>query len=426
MTSPLTPTPERAEEVRQVQRRTLAVVLVSQILSGAGLAAGITVGGLLAQQMLGSSALAGLPAATFTLGSALTAYVVGRLTQRWGRRSGLAIGFAAGGVGAIGVVIAAATNSVWLLFVFLFVYGAGTATNLQARYAGTDLAAPERRGAAISVALVATTFGGVAGPNLVSPLGNLARTLALPELAGPFLLAAGAYLAAGAVMFVLLRPDPLLLARTNAGLQGCDDCDGLSVVPKAATGAYVGAAIMVSTQIAMIAVMTMTPVHMRAHLHGLSAIGLVIGVHVGAMYFPSPLTGILVDRVGRIWMATAAAATLLLAGIVAACSPPSSVALLVLALGLLGLGWNFGLIAGTALVVDATVPANRAKTQGTIDVFIALAGASGGAVSGIIMSATSFAALTLTLGALSLLFVPIVLWTRGRSRRAAIAAGNRS
>src|SRR5699024_2622973 len=105
-----------------------------------GLAAGITVGALLAQEMLGSTSVSGLPTALFTLGSALAAYLVGHYSQRFGRRYGLAFGFLAGGLGAIGVIVAGNINSVILLFLSLFIYGAGTSTNLQARYAGTDLA----------------------------------------------------------------------------------------------------------------------------------------------------------------------------------------------------------------------------------------------------------------------------------------------
>ncbi len=399
-------------ERRRVQKRTLTVVVVSQILGGAGLAAGITVGALLAQQMLGSDSLAGAPTALFTLGSALAAFLVGRITQSRGRRVGLGLGFGAGGVGAIGVVAAAMIDSVPLLFVSLFVYGAGTATNLQARYAGTDLAPAAQRGTAISIAMVSTTLGAVAGPNLVEPLGELATGLGLPALSGPFLLAAVAYLAAGTALFVLLRPDPFLLARRiDPGEPVTDSPTGAA--PRPAPGAYVGAAVMVLTQIAMVAIMTMTPVHMRAHHHGLGEVGLVIGIHVGAMYLPSLVTGALVDRVGRLPMAAAAGVTLLLAGVTAALAPGDSLALLIVALALLGIGWNFGLISGTALVVDATVPENRPRTQGTIDVLIALAGAGGGAVSGVVMSATDYATLALGGGALALLLIPVLFWARG-------------
>lgn len=414
-------------EVDRIQRRTLTVVVASQVLGGAGLAAGVTVGALLAQQMLGSDSLAGLPTGLFTLGSALAAYLVGRFSQHWGRRVGLGSGFAAGGVGAVGVVAAAVLGNVPLLFASLFVYGAGTATNLQARYAGTDLARPTRRATAVSIAMVSTTLGAVAGPNLVEPLGNLATAVGVPALAGPFLLAAAAYLTAGIVLVALLRPDPLLLARrldrqrastAAPASTTVDVATGATSVeieiPRPAVGAYIGATIMVLTQVSMVAIMTMTPVHMRDHHHGLGEVGLVIGIHVAAMFLPSPITGILVDRVGRTPMAIAAGVTLLLAGVVGALAPGDSLGLLILALALLGLGWNFGLISGTALVVDATVPANRARTQGTIDVLIALAGAGGGAMSGVVMAAAGYSTLALAGGILSLLLIPVLFWARRR------------
>ncbi|MET4061076.1 MFS family permease [Arthrobacter sp. UYP6] len=417
---------DEATRVR-VQRRTLTVVVLSQILGGAGLAAGVTVGALLAQDMLGSDGLAGLPAGLFTLGSALTAYLVGQLTQRSGRRVGLGAGFAAGGVGAFGVVGAAVVGSPVLLFIALFVYGAGTATNLQARYAGTDLALPARRGQSISIAMVSTTVGAVAGPNLVTPMGSLATGLGIPALAGPFLLAGAAYLAAGVVLLIFLRPDPFLLARRLRGgaLAANDDAAAAGVpgpVPvsgRPATGVYVGAAVMVLTQIAMVAIMTMTPVHMRVHHHGLADVGLVIGVHIGAMYLPSLVTGILVDRVGRTPMAVAAGVTLLLAGVTAALAPGDSLGLLMLALALLGLGWNFGLIAGTALVVDNTAADIRPRVQGKIDVLVALAGAGGGMLSGVVMAGTSYATLSLSGGILALMLVPVLLWARRRTVMAA-------
>lgn len=420
------PTPAYSDaEVQRIQRRTLTVVVISQVLGGAGLAAGITVGALIAAEMLGSDGLAGVPAALFTLGSALAAFLVGRYTQSRGRRLGLGLGFAAGGVGAVGVIFAAVLGSVPLLFVALFVYGAGTATNLQARYAGTDLARPDRRARAVSVAMVSTTLGAVAGPNLVEPLGSLAEAIGIPRLAGPFMLAAVAYLAAGIALLVMLRPDPFLLAKSLAAEAAAraaapHDVQAPKAVARVGVGAFVGAIVMVLTQISMVAIMTMTPVHMRAHDHELGAVGLVIGLHIGAMYLPSPLTGLLVDRFGRTPMAIAAGVTLLAAGLVGAAAPGDSLGLLIIALILLGVGWNFGLIAGTALVVDATVPENRPKVQGTIDVFIALGGAAGGALSGVLMAATSYVWLSIWGGLLALLLVPVLLWARGsRMQRSA-------
>jgi len=386
-------------------------VIAGQVLGGSGLAAGVTVGALLAQQMLGSDSVAGLPSALFTHGSALTAFLIGRITQRHGRRLGIGLGFTAGGFGAIGVVIAAVTGNIVLLLVALFVYGAGTATNLQARYAGTDLALPDGRGLAVSVALVATTLGAVAGPNLVTPLGTLATTFGVPALAGPFLLAAVAYLGAGAVLFALLRPDPFLVARH---LERADTVSPDTVAGRSA-GVAVGATVMVLTQIAMVAIMTMTPVHMQAHGHGLTEVGVVISIHVAAMFLPSLVTGALVDRVGRVPMAAASGVILLLAGVTAAFAPVDSLLMLIVALTLLGLGWNLGLIAGTALLIDATTAQNRAGVQGSVDVLIALSGAGGGALSGLVVAEAGFPALSLGGGLLALLLLPVLIVSRRSS-----------
>lgn len=403
---------ESTEDVDRsaLYRRTLIVVVFSQVFGGAGLAAGVTVGALLAQDLLGGAGAAGLPAALFTLGSALTAFTVGRISQRAGRRRGLSGGFFAGALGAAGIVVAATIESPALLFPALFVYGAGTATNLQARYAGTDLATARNRGTAVSIALVSTTFGAVAGPNTVGLTGRFARSIGIPELAGPFLLAAVAYAAAGAVIWVFLRPDPLLVAQADARARPAPPV--LGAVGSISRGVVVGATIMVLTQIAMVAIMTMTPVHMRAHHHSLGAVGFVIGMHVGAMFLPSLVTGRLVDKVGRIPMALAAAATLLLAGLVAAVAPGESLLVLTIALVLLGLGWNFGLISGTALLIDSTPLESRARVQGNVDVLVAVAGAGGGVMSGLVVTATSYAVLGLVGSALALFLVPMVVWQR--------------
>lgn len=402
------------QEQEKLYKRTLLIVVMSQIFGGAGLAAGVTVGALLAQQMLGTDQYAGVPAALFTLGSAGAAFLVGKLSQRFGRRFGLSAGFLTGGLGALGVVFAALMNNVAFLFIALLIYGAGTATNLQARYAGTDLAAPNQRAKAISIAMVSTTFGAVAGPSLVSVMGEVAASIGVPSLAGPFILAAAAYLMAGTVLLVFLRHDPYVVAQAIAARQATskDASTGEEVTQKVNTrGLAVGATIMVLTQMVMVAVMTMTPVHMKHHGHGLSEVGLVIAVHIGAMYLPSLITGVLVDKVGRTAMAIASGVTLLSAGLLAAFAPGDSMALLLIALALLGIGWNFGLISGTALVVDSTHPLTRAKTQGKMDVFIALSGASGGMLSGMVVAQSSYAALALTGGLLSLLLIPVVIWS---------------
>ncbi|MET0234999.1 MAG: MFS transporter [Kibdelosporangium sp.] len=399
----------------QAQRRTLIVLVAAQVLSGAGLAAGVTVGALLAQDMLSSTSLAGLPSAVATAGSALAAVTVGHISQNRGRRPGLASGYLAGAIGSAGIVTAAVTGSALLLFIAMFVYGAGMATNLQARYAGADLATPAHRARAVSTVLVATTLGGVAGPNLTSLTGDLALSLGIPYLAGPFILAGAAYALATVVLAVWLRPDPLLLARALETERTSQP--GHVADPTAGTrrsGVLAGTLIMVLTQLVMVAIMTMTPIHMHEHGHGTTASGLVIAIHIAAMYLPSPLTGWLVDRFGRLTIAAVSGLALLAAGIVAASAPDDSVAGYAVALALLGLGWNFGLVTGTAIVTDSVPLATRARTQGRVDVSIAIAGATGGMASGLVVAAAGYPLLAIGGGILALAIVPAAAATRSR------------
>jgi MFS family permease len=336
---------------------------------------------------------------------------VGRLSQRSGRRVGLAAGYTIGAFGGAGVVAAAALDCVPLLFFCLLLYGSGTATNLQARYAGADLAPDDRRGHAVSIVLVTTTVGAVIGPTLVEPAGHLAAALGVRELAGPFLLASAAYGLAAFAVFSLLRPDPLLTARGFEPVAEASAAPGREEREATAT-VRLAAAAMVLTQLVMVAVMTMTPVYMRDHGHSLTVAGLVISLHIAAMYLPSPLTGLLVDRLGRRPMLAAGGGTLLAAGVLAALAPADSMLLLSAALMLLGLGWNFGLIAGTALVTDAVPLANRARTQGSVDLTIALSGATGGMASGAVVAATSYSILSLSGGLLALALIPALLVER--------------
>jgi MFS family permease len=414
-----TPLPTRIDDLArtQAQRRILTVLVAAQVLSGAGLAAGVTVGALLAQDMLSTTSLAGLPSAVGTAGSALAAVAVGHISQTRGRRPGLATGYLAGAVGSAGVIVAAVAGNPVLLFLALFVYGAGTATNLQARYAGADLAAPAGRARAVSTVLVATTLGGVVGPNLAAPTGDLADTLGIPYLAGPFLLAGAAYALAALILAGWLRPDPLLLAHTLEAERTATA--QLPAADKRRSGVLAGALIMVLTQLIMVAIMTMTPVHMHDHGNGTAAAGLVIAVHIGAMYLPSPLTGWLLDRYGHLTTAAAAGVALTSAGIVAAVAPGDSVIPFAIALALLGLGWNLGLITGTAMITDAVPLATRARTQGLADVSIAISGATGGMASGLVVATAGYPFLTMASAVLALAMVPMVIvaskqWFRRR------------
>jgi len=166
---------------------------------------------------------------------------------------------------------------------------------------------------------------------------------------------------------------------------------------------------IVLSHIVMVAVMTMTPVQMQNHGASLSSVGLVIGLHIAAMYLPSIGTGLLVDKIGRTTIAIASGITLAIASLLAAFVPGDSIILLTIALMLLGLGWNFGLISGTAIIVDSTNLKTRAKTQGTVDVWVALGGTAGSLLSGMVVGFASYLVLGI-LGALVSMIIPFIIF----------------
>lgn len=282
----------------------------------------------------------------------------------------------------------------------MLLFGVGNTASLLSRYAAADLALPRQRGRAVSTVLFATAFGAIAGPNLVEPAGALARAVSLPSLAGPFLLSLVAYVAAAAVLVSLLRPDPLLLSRADA-----------PPAPARASGsawsavlhgpALAGLCAMVGAQFVMVAMMTMTPLHMKGHGHSLGVIGFVISMHIAGMYLFSPVGGWLTDRFGSPFAIRLGGGALLVAGLLGALASPASAVVLTLALFLLGLGWSLSLVGGTTLLTASVSPEQRVPAQGNADVLVGLAGASGGLGSGLLLALSGFAALGLLTAAVA-------------------------
>jgi MFS family permease len=200
------------------QRRTLAVLLLAQILSGAGLAAGITVGALLAEQMLGSSRLSGLPTVFFTIGSAAAAVVLGRLSQRFGRRAGLSAGYLTGAIGSVGVVVAASIGNLVLLFASLLVYGAGAATICRRATQEQIWPHPPAAGGRSASCWSPRQLGRSSAPIWLRSRARWPAVLVLPALAGPFMLAALAYVSGALALWLLLRPDPCCWRRAGPPL----------------------------------------------------------------------------------------------------------------------------------------------------------------------------------------------------------------
>ncbi|MCW2505383.1 MAG: major facilitator superfamily 1, partial [Actinomycetia bacterium] len=329
-----------------------------------------------------------------------------RIMDRLGRRPGLAAAYCAAVAGAVLVVVAGTVHSFGLALAGLFLFGAGTTANLQARYAAADLALPERRATALSTVVWATTAGAVAGPNLAGPAGDLAARHGIPALAGPFAVSAVMFGLAGLITVVFLRPDPLLLARSV--LDG-----GLSVVrPRASVrsalgvirsspGALLGLGAVAAGQSVMVGIMSMTPVHMQHGGAPLRIVGFVISVHVAGMYALSPVAGWLSDRYGRRPVILAGALLQLAACAVAGTAGEDPIQLGA-ALTLLGLGWSATLVAGSTLLGESVPVADRPSVQGTADFVMGLAGACAALLAGVVIGAGSYALLSI-LGAIAVL-----------------------
>jgi MFS family permease len=381
-----------APDVAGVQRRTLGVLSGAVALSGIGVTVGITVGGLLARDVAGTDAAAGLGQTMAVLGAAVLAVPLARISDRSGRRAGLATGYGIAVVGSALIVGAAVLSSLALLLVGLFAFGASTACGLQARYAAADLAVPERRGSALSLVVWATSVGSVLGPNLAGPGAGLGRALGLPTLSGGFVVAVVVFTVVAAGLLLFLRPDPLLLARRRGGGARTPvarprraTLAALGAV-WAAPGGRLGLTSVVVSHAVMVGVMVMTPVHM-GHAGGsegttLRIIGLVISVHVAGMYLFSPLVGLLADRVGRTATVALGGVLLLAAAALAGTAAPGAAVQLGIGLFLLGLGWSCGLIAGSTLVTESVGPDVRPTAQGGTDLLMGLGAALAGVVGG--------------------------------------------
>jgi len=380
-----------------VQRRTVAVLTVSQALGGLGISIGIAVASVLAEDVSGSESLAGLAQTFQVLGAAVASYWLARVMGLRGRRVGLVLGYLAGSAGALLCVVGGAVESLPLLFVGLFLVGTVSASNYQSRYAAADLARPEHRARALSTVVWATTIGAVLGPNLTGPSGDLAESFDLPSLTGPFLVSVGVVLAASVVVGLLLRPDPLLLARELAGVTAGDrrgtSWSRVRDVLRGRPAVVAGVLALSCAHAVMIAVMVMTPLHMDHGGATLELIGLVISVHVLGMFAFAPAVGYAADALGRPQVLAGGAVMLLVALYLSGTSPMGASWRIGIGLFLLGLGWSLCTVAGSALLTEATPIEARTDVQGAADLVMNLTAASAGALAGVVVDGLGFGAL---------------------------------
>jgi MFS family permease len=404
------PSPETAA-LGAIQRRVVLVLAAAQIFGGVGTAAGAAVGALLAAD-LSSDAFSGLASAASVVGAALIAIPVSRVMDVRGRRPGLLLAYAIGIIGALTIVIGASLHFFPLALLGLIATGGGTTATLQSRYAATDLATPERRGRSLSTVIWATTLGSVLGPNLADPMGRFAESIGIPRLAGPYLLTVSVFVLAAVVVGALLRPDPLHVARElHLGTTGRPRTpvqrsmrSALTII-SASPGARNALASIVFGHAVMVAVMSMTPVHLRHADAGLRIIGIVISLHIAGMYALSPLVGTAVDRVGRRPVIVFGSMILLASFVIAGTASGHEAPQLAIGLYLLGLGWSCTMIAGSTLLTDSVAIEQLPNVQGTADVLMGFGGASAGLLAGLVVALGSYAILAMASACLILVLL---------------------
>ncbi len=375
-----------------LQKRTLRVLTAGQIIGAAALASAVTVGAYVVQDILGDSTpWGGIATATVTMGTAVMAQVLSRLMIRRGRRPGLQLGYALATIGAIIAAIGAQHRSLPVFLIGLFLFGNGQASNLLARYAATDLAAPDQRATAMSRIVFASTFGAVFGPLLISPAEAAGQEwFGWSKYTGPWVFSSVVLLLAFVNTAVRLRPDPLVLAggiSPKGGVPLPSIPQAMAIVVATPKG-RLALGSMVISQVTMVAVMTMTPVHMKLHGHETMS-QFVVSLHIAGMYAFSPLVGRYADRRGTV-RAVVVGAWLLVAATVLAALSGEAALILFPSLWLLGVGWNFGLIGGSSMLLESVPESKRVTVQGSADLMMSFCGGLAGLSSGFIRKAYGF------------------------------------
>jgi MFS family permease len=404
-----------------LRRRTVGSLVAGVALGSTGHIAAVTVATIVANDLSGSALLSGAPGAAVVLGAALGATLLSRLMVVRGRRIGLATGYGIGVLGAVIATIAVITRSFPLLLFGTVMIGFGNSSNQLSRYTAADLYPTARRASAIGIVVWGATFGAVVGPNLVGPAGDLGVAIGLPPLAGAYLLPMLFVGSAAVLSLVMLRPDPYQLADRSEGDLSGDEGTATSLGKiLAQPNVPIAMVSLVTVQVVMTLIMTMTPLHMTETGHSLSAVGLVISAHTFGMFALSPISGRLTDRFGSVKVILAGLIVTEFAAVLAAAAPMDGGVILFLALFLLGYGWNLGFVAGSALLTRGLGLAERTRVEGLTDSLIWSSAAAASLGSGVVVAAASYTALGL-LGA-AMIIVPA--WLLVSRRRAVTAAGS--
>lgn len=413
--------PPATPEIERLRSRALGTYFTAAALTSIAYIATFTVASLAAPEMTGSAGSSGWPSAIAVAGTALAASLLSSVMARRGRRAGIVLGLSVAVAGGALAIVGVMAASLILVLVASALVGFGNAAMNLSRYAASDLFPAERRAGALGFVVWGSTIGAVVGPNLVAPAGAVAPTLGLLPLAGGFAMAflflAAALVVAAAGPRAPVQPHLDEPARA-AGRAPTSQRRLLAELVRKPQGRTALVA-LVTSQLVMTLVMTMTPYHLHAMGHGLETVGLVISAHTFGMFAFSPLSGRLTDRFGANAMILAGFSVLAVSGLLAAVIPDSGAGL-ALPMFLLGVGWNLGFVAGSSLLASEAPLGDRSRLQGASDALVWATAAAASFSSGYVVATASFALLAF-LGAVVAILLSVVVIRDMRTVSAAAA-----
>lgn len=398
------------EELTAQRARLTRTIFTAVALGSTSLYAAFTASVLVATELGTSRAWAGVPGAAGILGTAAGAASIARIMARRGRRVGLRFGWLVGMGGALLAALAVVLSSFVGLVACMVLLGVGHASNQLARFAAADMHAESRRPTVLGWVVWAGSIGAVLGPSLLGPVEVVARMIGVTVLTSGFLVAIAFY-GAAILWSASLRPDPSMVAEedttTIAAKVSLRDQWRLPHV-------QIAVVILVTAQLAMTAIMTMTPLHIREHGHAVGLIGVVMSAHFVGMFALAPVIGSVVARIGSIKVASAGLSVVIIAAIGAATVPGRSPLGIAGFLFVLGLGWCMGFVSGSSLLTRELPYVERVRLQGAIDAIVWTASALASLASGILLAAFGYTTLALV-GAVAVVG-PLVVVGSGRRR----------
>jgi len=371
--------------IARLEKRNVAILVISQTLFMVASITVMTLSGVVGQQLSPNPGLATLPIAMMMLGTVISTLPASLYMRRVGRRRGFIVGASLGGTaGGLLSFIAIGLGSFWLFCTGNLLLGLYQGFAMYYRFAAVDVASSTFRSRAISFVMAGGVVAAFLGPwNASATTGLIAD---VPS-GGPYLVIAILALVAIGLLTQLRvpvsgEPQPGETARSIAAI---------SSQPRfriAVLAGAVGYAIM-------ILVMTATPMAMRARGFGMEQVAFIMQWHVLGMFAPSFVTGSLIARFGvsRILLV----GTLLLTGTALVTNIGGGLSHFWVALVLLGIGWNFLFVGGSALLSTVHSEAERGKVQGINDLIIFSLVAVASLMSGALLYRLGWEALNLAM-----------------------------